>query len=80
MNINFLSFDHVHRLGESATGAIAHFSGPLAFSVFQWNTLLLAECSPRRWSRGFRRYIACLRNSFSVQGRTPTLQGHGRRA
>ena len=30
MNIDFLSLDSVHPLGESATGAIAHFSGPLA--------------------------------------------------
>ena len=42
MNIHFDSFDNRHRLGESATGAIAHFSGPLA------SLLLLAECSPRR--------------------------------
>jgi hypothetical protein len=43
MNTQFLSFDKLHRLGESATGAIAHFSGSLAA------LLLLAECSlPRR--------------------------------
>ena len=42
MNIDVLSFDSVHQFGESATGAIAHFSGPLA-SLF-----LLVECSPRR--------------------------------
>ena len=42
MNIDFLSFDSVHQLGESATGAIAHFSGPLA------SLLLLVEYSPRR--------------------------------
>jgi hypothetical protein len=43
MSTRILSFDKLHRLGESATGAIAHFSGPLAA------LLLLAECSlPRR--------------------------------
>jgi hypothetical protein len=42
MDIVFLSLDSVHQLGESATGAIAHFSGLLA------SLLLLAECSPRR--------------------------------
>ncbi len=42
MNIHFYSFDNRHQLGGSATGAIAHFSGPLA------SLLLLAECSPRR--------------------------------
>jgi hypothetical protein len=30
MNIDFLSFDKLHHLGEIATGAIAHFSGSLA--------------------------------------------------
>ncbi len=29
MNIDFLSLNSIHQLGESATGAIAHFSGPL---------------------------------------------------
>lgn len=41
MYIDFPTFDKVHRLGESATGMIAHFSGSLA-SLF-----LVAECSPR---------------------------------
>ncbi|HEY8102449.1 MAG TPA: hypothetical protein VIF82_17045 [Burkholderiaceae bacterium] len=41
MSINFLSFDNAHQLGESATGAIAHFSSSLA-SLF-----LVAECNPR---------------------------------
>jgi len=30
MSIDVLSFDSVHPLSESAAGAIAHFSGPLA--------------------------------------------------
>jgi len=30
MNIDFLSFDKLHHLGEIATGTIAHFSGSLA--------------------------------------------------
>jgi len=41
MNIDFLLFDNSHRLGESATGTIAHFSGSLAA------LLLVAECSTR---------------------------------
>jgi hypothetical protein len=34
-------------MGDNATGSIARFSGSLAFLVFQWNALLLAECSLR---------------------------------
>jgi len=41
MDIDFLSLDSAHQLGKRATGAIAHFSGPLA------SLLLLVECSPR---------------------------------
>ena len=42
MDTYILSFDKLNLKGESATGAIAHFSGPLAL------LLLLAECSLRR--------------------------------
>ena len=42
MNINLHGFDDAHRLGESATGAIAHFSGFLALLI------LLAGWSMRR--------------------------------
>jgi MYXO-CTERM domain-containing protein len=42
MNIDFHCFDDVHRLGENATGAIAHFSGFLALLI------LLAGWSMRR--------------------------------
>jgi hypothetical protein len=41
MYIDFRSFYMTHRLGKSATGAIAHFSAFLA-ALF-----LVAECSPR---------------------------------
>jgi len=41
MDIDFVLFDNTHRLGESATGAIAHFSGSLAL------LFLVVECSPR---------------------------------
>jgi hypothetical protein len=41
MDIGFQPAYNVHHLGESATGAIAHFSGPLA-ALF-----LVAECSTR---------------------------------
>jgi hypothetical protein len=42
MNIDFLSFCRVCRMGEGATGAIALFSGP------QGVLLLLADISSRR--------------------------------
>ncbi|MDO8753682.1 MAG: hypothetical protein Q7J80_07285 [Anaerolineales bacterium] len=41
MSTEFHTFDNVHRLGESATGTFAHFSGVLA-ALF-----LVAECSLR---------------------------------
>ena len=43
MNIEKNGFDDLHRMGDNATDAIAHFSDPLAA------LLLLAECGlPRR--------------------------------
>ena len=45
MNTRFLSFKTGQRLSSSATGAIARFSGSLAASAFQWNTLRFADTS-----------------------------------
>jgi len=41
MNTDLLTLDKRHPLGESATGVIAHFSGPLSL------LFLVVECSPR---------------------------------
>jgi hypothetical protein len=46
--VNDFHVSTAHHLDENATASIAHFPVSLASSVFQWNTLLLAECSLRR--------------------------------
>jgi hypothetical protein len=57
--IEFSSNECLHLLGERATGAMAHFFGPLAaFSVFQWNTLL-AGVQPASSSRLARKPKKC---------------------
>ena len=65
MNIDVDRFDGILPMGESATGAIAHFfaaGAPGSLAAL----LLLAGWSLRRWSRGFELHAVRLRNGMSL--------------